>query len=382
MDRVEVAAAAIIQHGRVLAARRTHPADVAGGWELPGGKVDPGETVEHAVVREIREELGCGIRLVESLPGRSPIKPGYELTAHVVELIEGEPLPTEHDAVRWLSVEDLDDVDWLPSDRPFLPLLRDRLDRGDQLEGGNVGGAARIGRTVRRATGSWTPAVHALLAHLRAEGLDGVPQVLGIDDLGREALTYLPGRLIDVDDPADEASDLLLADAAQWLHRFHRAGAGFHHPGPWRTGPAPTDDEIVCHHDFAPYNWAWSTSADGPRLVGVFDWDMAGAGKPIDDLSFLAWNGVPLFRAGRSAEADARRLTALAAGYDGEFSPIDVLDHVVERIGRSVRVIRAGQQAGDPGMLSLATHGEPERTEGRLADLVRRAPAVRALLGT
>jgi mutator protein MutT len=364
----------------VLAARRTHPADVAGGWELPGGKVDPGETVEQAVVREVREELGCSVRLIESLPGRAPIKPGYELTAHVVELIDGEPIPTEHDAVRWLAADDLDDVAWLPSDRPFLPFLRERLEHGDPFAGGNVGGAVRIGPTVRRSTGPWTPAVHALLNHLHTSGLDRVPQVLGIDAAGREVLTYLPGRVIDVDDPDAEAPIELLVDAARWLRRYHGTVAGFTHPGPWRTGPAPTGDEIVCHHDFAPYNMVWSSSAHGARLVGVFDWDMAGAGVPIDDLAFAAWNGVPLYRTGRSPQSDARRLEALAEGYGGPFTAEQILDHVVTRIGRSVRVIRAGQEAGDPGMLNLASHGEPDRTAARLADLVRRAPAVRARL--
>ena len=75
-------------------------------------------------------------------------------------------MPSEHDAVRWLTPEELDDVDWLPSDRPFLPELRDLLLAGEPLVGGNVGGAVRIGPTVRRLTGPWTPAVHALLEHL------------------------------------------------------------------------------------------------------------------------------------------------------------------------------------------------------------------------
>src|SRR5882757_4970271 len=62
------------------------------------------------------------------------------------------------------------------------------------LPGGNIGGAVRVGSTVRRPTGPWTPAVHGLLNHLAAAGLAGVPRVLGFDDRGREILDFLPGE--------------------------------------------------------------------------------------------------------------------------------------------------------------------------------------------
>ncbi|MDQ3481760.1 MAG: (deoxy)nucleoside triphosphate pyrophosphohydrolase, partial [Actinomycetota bacterium] len=152
---LEVVAAAVVSGGRVLTARRTRPADVAGRWEFPGGKVDPGETVVEALVREVREELGCEIEVVRPLVGRAVIKPGYALTAHLVRLVSGEPIPHEHDAARWLGPEELDQVDWLPADRPFLDELREVLLDGEPLTGGNVGGAVRIGATVRRTTGPW-----------------------------------------------------------------------------------------------------------------------------------------------------------------------------------------------------------------------------------
>jgi hypothetical protein len=66
------------------------------------------------------------------------------------------------------------------------------------LPGGNVGGAVRVGDTVRRSTGPWTPAVHALLGYL-ASRVPHIPRVLGFDDQGREILSYLPGRVVDID---------------------------------------------------------------------------------------------------------------------------------------------------------------------------------------
>ena len=64
------------------------------------------------------------------------------------------------------------------------------------LPGGNAGGAVLAGGTVRRPAGPWTPAVHALLRHLEARGFAGAPRVLGLDEQGREILTYLPGETV------------------------------------------------------------------------------------------------------------------------------------------------------------------------------------------
>ena len=120
--------AAIIHRGRVLAARRTTPPEARGLWEFPGGKVEPGEDPASAIVREIAEELGCEIRGVGDLDGVQHIKDGYTLRVAVAELVAGEPIPHEHDAVRWLTADQLDLVTWLEPDLPFLPELRTRLE--------------------------------------------------------------------------------------------------------------------------------------------------------------------------------------------------------------------------------------------------------------
>lgn len=121
-----VVGAALLRDGRVLAARRTSPAALAGLWELPGGKVEAGEQPEQALRRELGEELGITATVSSWLPGVTPIGSDLELWIGMVTA-EGDPVPTEHDRIAWLSVDELDDVDWLDSDRPFLAALREQM---------------------------------------------------------------------------------------------------------------------------------------------------------------------------------------------------------------------------------------------------------------
>ncbi|WP_435974226.1 (deoxy)nucleoside triphosphate pyrophosphohydrolase [Streptomyces sp. Qhu_M48] len=118
---VVVVAGALYDRGRLLAARRSAPVELAGRWELPGGKLEPGESPEAALVRELREELGVEVEPGERIPGEWPLKPGYVLRVWTARLLSGEPRPLEdHDALRWLSRSELDSVDWLDQDRPAV----------------------------------------------------------------------------------------------------------------------------------------------------------------------------------------------------------------------------------------------------------------------
>jgi 8-oxo-dGTP diphosphatase len=123
--RVVVVGAAVVRDGRLLTCRRTTPPAAAGRWELPGGKVEPGETRDAALVREVREELGVDVAVGAWLDGAAPIADTHELRVASCTLLgPWTPYPTEHDRLRWLSAGELDDVDWLEPDRPFLHQLR------------------------------------------------------------------------------------------------------------------------------------------------------------------------------------------------------------------------------------------------------------------
>jgi 8-oxo-dGTP diphosphatase len=133
----EVVGAAIVDDldrpTRLLSARRTEPPALAGGWEFAGGKVDPGETAEQAVHRELAEELGVTVRLGELVPGpleggRWPLGDAYAMTIWWAVVETGEPAPLEdHDAVRWLGAAELHDVPWLPADLPIVDVIAHRL---------------------------------------------------------------------------------------------------------------------------------------------------------------------------------------------------------------------------------------------------------------
>ncbi len=146
-DGQHVVAAAVVDDldrpTRLLAARRTEPPALAGGWELPGGKVDPGETPDDALHREIREELGVTVRTGAPLPaptedGRWPLGDRYRMSVWLAVVVEGDPQPIEwshgeagrspglskaHDALRWLTTEELYAVGWLPADLPIVRAL-------------------------------------------------------------------------------------------------------------------------------------------------------------------------------------------------------------------------------------------------------------------
>ena len=110
---------------------------------------------------------------------------------------------------------------------------------GDQeirLPGGNVGGAVRAGDTVRRPTGPWTPAVHALLGYL-APRVPHVPRVLGYDERGCEVLSYLPGQIVDIDTSVLSAGQIV--SVVRWTRAFHTAVAGFCTRGRGDSSPSP-----------------------------------------------------------------------------------------------------------------------------------------------
>jgi Phosphotransferase enzyme family len=182
------------------------------------------------------------------------------------------------------------------------------------LAGGNVNsGVVRVGDTVRRPAGPWTPAVHALLGHLHAVGFRGAPRPLGIDERGREVLAFVPGSVawpghFDLLD-----GDGQLRRAARLIRDFHDAVAGFVPPpgARWQTHIPADGDEIIAHHDLAPWNLVI-----GDRQWTFIDWDTAGPGPRLWDLAYAIHGFAPLSADPAHQRADAaRRLRLIADAY-------------------------------------------------------------------
>jgi 8-oxo-dGTP diphosphatase len=125
-----VVATAIMRNGQVLAQQRAFPKADAGRWEFPGGRVEPGESEEAAVVRECREELGVDVKTGQRIGPEVPLRNGMVLRLYTATLVDEsvEPVAVEHSAVKWVGAEEIGDVPWLDADLVFLPDLTESFE--------------------------------------------------------------------------------------------------------------------------------------------------------------------------------------------------------------------------------------------------------------
>lgn len=130
LKTLQVVAALIINQDKVFATQRGY-GEFKDGWEFPGGKIEPGETPEQALKREIQEELATEIQVMKSLTTVEYDYPTFHLSMQcfICKVKRGELTLLEHEAARWLSYDELDEVDWLPADRIVMEELRKALDR-------------------------------------------------------------------------------------------------------------------------------------------------------------------------------------------------------------------------------------------------------------
>jgi Ser/Thr protein kinase RdoA (MazF antagonist) len=236
------------------------------------------------------------------------------------------------------------------------------------LTGGNVSrGVVRVGDTVRRPAGPWMPAVHALLTHLHEVGFDGAPRPLGLDEQGREVLSFVPGHTVWPEHFDEVAPAQRLARVARLIRAFHDAVADFVPPpdARWQVVIPPEDDgrgEIIGHHDLAP----WNLVTDGDAWTFI-DWDTAGPGSRLWDLAYAVRAFVPLSAdpAWQRPDAAARvRIAADAYGLDEEQRRL--LAPMLARRSRAMYdLLAAGHATGTQPWARLwdAGHGEVWRRD-------------------
>lgn len=202
------------------------------------------------------------------------------------------------------------------------------------LTGGNVGEITRKGDRVYRTAGPWTPGVQRLLAHLRSNGIERVPEPFGVDGSGREMVEFVPGDVPGYPMPDWGWSGENLRDAARMIREMHDATAGYNDPqAQWRQ-PVREPAEVICHNDVAPYNMVFREG----RLVGLIDFDMASPGPRLWDVAYLAYRTIPLTAESNPDNAAfdeperMERLRSLIAAYGMAFPVTDVLRMAQERL--------------------------------------------------
>ena len=128
MKTVEVVAAVIRNQNRIFATQRGY-GDQKGGWEFPGGKMEKGETPQEALIREIKEELDTEIEVGELIETVEYDYPKFHLKMHCFfcSVKQGNLVLKEHEASKWLTLETLGSVEWLPADLSLIEKIRESL---------------------------------------------------------------------------------------------------------------------------------------------------------------------------------------------------------------------------------------------------------------
>lgn len=128
MKTVNVVAAIIRDGNKIFATQRGY-GDQKDGWEFPGGKIETNETPQQALVREIKEELDTDIIVGDYLTTIEYDYPAFHLSMQCFwcRIVDGIPVLKEHEAARWLDIEHIDSVDWLPADQTIIELIKDKM---------------------------------------------------------------------------------------------------------------------------------------------------------------------------------------------------------------------------------------------------------------
>lgn len=246
------------------------------------------------------------------------------------------------------------------------------------LQGGKINqGIVRVGNTVRRPLHPWSTTVHALLQHLERVGFEGAPRFLGIDERGREVLSFLEGETLLPDGWRALARSHELREIGQLVRAFHDATEGFRVPpgATWSrigNGYDPKGGPLVVHNDLGPWN-----IVVGPAF-GLIDWDFISPGRAEWDLAYLLvavgwfWEEPPPWQAGQLTVGEVvDRVAAIAEGYGADEALTRTALLLVPERCRSVATnIETTAAAGHVAFARLVEDGDPAgwRREADRAD--------------
>jgi hypothetical protein len=236
------------------------------------------------------------------------------------------------------------------------------------LEGGNVtAGVVRVGDTVRRPQHPNRPLVHAVLRHLEDVGFEHSPRLLGIDDQGREILTFAPGHTIWSGRRALVDDGTALDTIGHIVRALHDAMASF-------PGRPERDGTVLLHGDLAPWNVV--VGEDGRWTI--IDWDGVGAERPVWELAYVLYTFVPLWPVSTIADDDAeivRRIGVLGDAYGADEAQLgEALGLVPDRCRKVAAWTEAAATAGGAGARQLVADGHPKMWRDGADHVAERLP--------
>jgi hypothetical protein len=216
------------------------------------------------------------------------------------------------------------------------------------LPGGYVTRPVRVGNTVRRRPAAHAEFVHHLLKLFEEADWPGAPRFLGLDEAGREMLSYMDGHAAwEPRQPAGVTSRASLRRVGELVREFHELTAG--------TDLAD-GDEVVCHNDLSPRNTIYRDGGTGLRPVAFIDWDLAAPGRRIHDVAEVCWQFLGLGPDVKDVAKTAALMQVICDGY-GLTDLSELLPTILWWQDRCWRGISGGAKAGDPAMLSLRDIG-------------------------
>jgi hypothetical protein len=239
----------------------------------------------------------------------------------------------------------------------------------EMLTGGNVSNVYRLGDTVRRELNPDSSKIHKLLRHLEDKGFSYAPKFMGIDEKGREILSFIEGEA--GNDPLKEYmwSDDVLKGIAKMLRFYHDAVSDFPISDDWKPiDNTPNKVEVLCHNDFARYNIIFNNN----KPIGIIDFDVAGPGPRLWDIAYTLYTCVPLSRFYLSETGeevhynslqDAHRIkqrVALFFESYGEGIEDDYLEMVLLRLEGLCKTIKRKASEGDIAFQKMIDEGHLE----------------------
>ncbi|WP_214795446.1 MULTISPECIES: aminoglycoside phosphotransferase family protein [unclassified Exiguobacterium] len=246
----------------------------------------------------------------------------------------------------------------------------------ERLSGGNVSTVYKKGNYVYRTQKDGSSNIHRLLRHLEAKGISEVPRFVGIDEQGREILTYLNGETADYPLKSYMWSDEAIQGAARLMRRLHDASSDFEWSAEWvPIDNTPQPLEVICHNDFAVYNTIFYEG----KVSGIIDFDLAAPGPRAWDIVYALYTFVPLSRrhqaesgeaiyydAVRDNETYKKRVSLFLKAYGWDDAKEDLFEMLQLRIEALCLLMKRKANEGDIAFQKMMDEGHYDHYQEEL----------------